>query len=137
MLVSAGLSVCCLPITTELLAKATSGSANPNTPFSTDELIRAADATRDYTVGDHDISELIATLGSINGAEELSALSRYLTDEQIEQLSSKACAACSPRPQPILRRPRKLWSCSKKSYRTFKRAVLTEMPSPTSTMLTG
>ena len=54
-LVAAGFAACAaFPQTTEMLAGAFSGNGNPGTPFSHDELVQAAVATRDYTVGSND-----------------------------------------------------------------------------------
>ena len=73
-LVAAGFAACAaLPQTTELLANAFSGDGNPDTPFSHDELVRAAVATRDYTVGSNDREAVFATLCDINN----SANTRY------------------------------------------------------------
>ena len=47
-LVAAGFAACAaFPQTTEMLAGAFSGNGNPGTPFSHDELVQAAVATRD------------------------------------------------------------------------------------------
>ena len=73
-LVAAGFAACAtFPQTTELLANAFSGDGNPDTPFSHDELVRAAVATRDYTVGSNDREAVFATLCDINN----SANTRY------------------------------------------------------------
>lgn len=65
--VAAGFAACAeAPQTTEALAGAFSGTDNPSTPFSHDELVRAAVAARDYTVAFNDRDALFATLRSIN-----------------------------------------------------------------------
>ena len=65
-LVAAGLAVCCLPPTTSVLATMFSGTDNTDTPFSKDELVRAAVATRDYTVGTHDHAAVMGVIAAIN-----------------------------------------------------------------------
>ena len=68
-LVAAGFGVCAgLPMTTELLSRAASG--NDTTPFSTDELVRAALATRDYTIGSNDRNALALVIAEINQSAE-------------------------------------------------------------------
>lgn len=64
--VAAGLAACCLPQTTEALSAAFSGSDNPQTPFSRDELVRAAVATRDYTVGTNDRAAVMGVIAAVN-----------------------------------------------------------------------
>lgn len=64
--VAAGLAACCLPQTTEALSEAFSGTDNPQTPFSHDELVRAAMATRDYTVGTNDRAAVMGVITAIN-----------------------------------------------------------------------
>ncbi|WP_165170949.1 DUF1461 domain-containing protein [Adlercreutzia sp. ZJ242] len=61
---ASGLVTCCLPITTQVLAGAT--CAHDISPFTQDELIRAAEATRSYTVDEHDEEALYAALWEIN-----------------------------------------------------------------------
>lgn len=64
-LVAVGFGICAgLPVTTELLSRATSG--NPETSFTEDELVRAAVATRDYTVGSNDREALADVIVDIN-----------------------------------------------------------------------
>ena len=64
-LVGAGFFACAVPdLTTQLLAQATSNDRI--SPFSKDELVRAAVATKDYTVGAHDIESLERAIGDIN-----------------------------------------------------------------------
>lgn len=66
-LVAAGFAACAaLPQTTEALAEAFSGTGNPDTPFSHDELVQAAVATRDYTVGSNDRDMMFSVLHGIN-----------------------------------------------------------------------
>ncbi|MEA5020815.1 MAG: DUF1461 domain-containing protein [Gordonibacter sp.] len=65
-LVAAGLAVCCLPQTTGALSGAFSGIDNPDTPFSRDELVRAAVSTRDYTVGTNDRAAIMGVITAIN-----------------------------------------------------------------------
>ena len=66
-LVAAGFAVCAaFPQTTGTLAGAFSSNGNPDTPFSHDELVQAAVATRDYTVGSNDRDKLFSTLHAIN-----------------------------------------------------------------------
>ncbi len=65
-LIGAGLFVCCLPVTTEVISRLTSGSENPDTPFSHEELVEAAVAIRDYTVGSHSLDGLYDMMASIN-----------------------------------------------------------------------
>ena len=68
-LVAVGFGVCAgLPVTTELLSRATSG--NDATPFSSDELVLAAVATRDYTVGSNDRETLALVIVEINQSAE-------------------------------------------------------------------
>ena len=55
-----------VPQTTEMLAGAFSGNGNPGTPFSHDELVQAAVATRDYTVGSNDREAVFSMLHAIN-----------------------------------------------------------------------
>lgn len=64
--VAAGLGACCLPQTTGMLAGMFSGMDNPSTPFSHDDLVQAAVATRDYTVGSNDREAAFAMLRDIN-----------------------------------------------------------------------
>lgn len=64
--VAAGLAACCLPQTTQALAGAFSGTEDTATPFSHDELVRAAVATRDYTVGSHDRAAVMGVVAAIN-----------------------------------------------------------------------
>lgn len=64
-LVGAGFFACAAPdATTQLLATATSN--DEDSPFSKDELVRAAVATKDYTVGAHDLETLERAIGDIN-----------------------------------------------------------------------
>lgn len=66
-LVAAGFAACAaFPQTTEALAGAFSGNGNPDTPFSHDELVQAAVATRDYTVGSNDRDAVFSALHAIN-----------------------------------------------------------------------
>ncbi len=83
-LVGAGLFVCCLPITTEVLSRLTSGSENPGTPFSHEELVEAANAIRDYTVGSHSLDELYAMMANINSEELEERLSLNNPEPSIE-----------------------------------------------------
>ena len=64
--VAAGLWACCLPQATSLLAGAFSGTGNTPTPFSHDQLVRAAVATRDYTVGSHDEAAVMGVVAAVN-----------------------------------------------------------------------
>ncbi|CAK7011912.1 MAG: hypothetical protein PEGG_00467 [Paraeggerthella hongkongensis] len=64
--VAAGLGACCLPQTTGMLAGMFSGADNPSTPFSHDDLVQAAVATRDYTVGSNDREAVFAMLRDVN-----------------------------------------------------------------------
>ena len=64
--VAAGLAACCLPQTTGALSGMFSGMDNPSTPFSHDDLVQAALATRDYTVGSNDREAVFAMLADIN-----------------------------------------------------------------------
>ncbi len=81
-LIACGFAVCAdLPLTTELLARATSGSAT--TPFSKDQLVQAALATRDYTIGSHNKEQLALVLIAIN--TEANTPYAYLTTENIEE----------------------------------------------------
>lgn len=95
--VACGFAVCAgIPQVTEALAR--SHSAVELSPFSEDQLVKAAVATRDYTVGSHDLAELTETIAVINdeagtpyagaGAEELAAADgRYtLTPDAISHL---------------------------------------------------
>lgn len=64
-LVSAGLLACAGPkATTAMLSNAF--STEEISPFTQDELVEAAVATRTYTVGDNDRDELFQVLGTIN-----------------------------------------------------------------------
>ncbi|OUO90810.1 hypothetical protein B5F40_04920 [Gordonibacter sp. An230] len=66
-LVAAGFAACAaFPQTTEMLAEAFSGDGNPDTPFSHDELVHAAVAAREYTVGSNDREAVLAAIRSIN-----------------------------------------------------------------------
>lgn len=66
-LVAAGFAACAaFPQTTQLLANAFSGNGNPGTPFAHDQLVDAAVATRDYTVGSNDRDAVFAMLHDIN-----------------------------------------------------------------------
>lgn len=66
-LVATGFVACAVfPQTTEALANAFSGNDNPATPFSHDELVQAAVATRDYTVGSNDRDAVFTMLHNIN-----------------------------------------------------------------------
>ena len=66
-LVAAGFAACAaFPQTTEMLAGAFSGNGNPGTPFSHDEMVQAAVATRDYTVGSNDREAVFSMLHAIN-----------------------------------------------------------------------
>ena len=66
-LVAAGFAACAaFPQTTEALASAFSGNGNPSTPFSHDELVQAAVAARDYTVGSNDRDAVFSALHAIN-----------------------------------------------------------------------
>lgn len=64
--VAAGLGVCCAPAATEVLARMYAGSTNPATPFSHEELVQAAMAGRDYTVGSHDKAQLYQAIRDVN-----------------------------------------------------------------------
>lgn len=67
MLGASGLATCAhLPYTTELLAEAFSGSGNPDTPFSHDDLVQTALAVRDFAVGAHDQEALVSALQAAN-----------------------------------------------------------------------
>lgn len=69
--VAAGFAACAaFPQTTEILANAFSGMDNPDTPFSHDELVQAAVATRDYTVGSNDRDVIFSELHAINKSAE-------------------------------------------------------------------
>ena len=65
-LVAAGLAACCLPQTTQVLAEAFSGTEDTATPFSHAQLVRAAVATRDYTVGSHDRAAVMGVVAAVN-----------------------------------------------------------------------
>lgn len=63
--VSAGFAACATPPqTTELLSRLYAGSTD--TPFSQEQLVRAAVETRDYTVAGHDRAALFSVLHDIN-----------------------------------------------------------------------
>lgn len=65
--VAAGFGACAaFPQTTELLANMFSGTENPDTPFSHDDLVTAAVQTRDYTVGSNDRDAVFSMLHLIN-----------------------------------------------------------------------
>ncbi len=65
-LLASGFAVCALfPQTTQMLAEANSGTSW-DSPFEQEDLVDAAVATRDYTVGSHDEEALLETLHSIN-----------------------------------------------------------------------
>lgn len=64
-LVGAGFAACAVPdITTQLLSQATSNDTA--SPFDRDELVHAAVATKDYTVGSHDLDAVERAIGDIN-----------------------------------------------------------------------
>ncbi len=66
-LVAAGFAACAaFPQTTRLLSETFSGSDNPDTPFSHDDLVTAALVTRDYTVESNDREAVFAMLHDIN-----------------------------------------------------------------------
>lgn len=66
---AAGFSVCVgLPQVTEQMARMT--SADNISPFSKQELVQLAVATRDYAVSDNDRSALMAAVGEANRAED-------------------------------------------------------------------
>lgn len=82
--VAAGFGACAaFPQTTEILAGMFSGNENPGTPFSHDDLVKAAVVTRDYTVGSNDRGAVFAMLHDINA----SAGTRY-ADADEEALAS-------------------------------------------------
>lgn len=63
--VACGFAVCAgIPQVTETLAR--SHSAAELSPFSEDQLVQAALATRDYTVGSHDRESLMEAIAAIN-----------------------------------------------------------------------
>jgi len=64
VLVGAGLFVCCAPFATQAFATVFSNA--DGSVFTRDELVVAAQATRDYTVGSHDRGTLLTTLYDIN-----------------------------------------------------------------------
>lgn len=67
-LVGAGLAACAAPPTTEVLARMFSGVNNQDTPFSHEELVSAAVATRDYTVAGHSDEALYQALCEVNAS---------------------------------------------------------------------
>lgn len=79
--VAAGFAACAaFPQTTEALANTFSGMDNPATPFSHDDLVKAAVVTRDYTVGSNDRQAVFAMLHDINE----SAGTRYADANEAE-----------------------------------------------------
>lgn len=68
-LVGTGLAACAVPqASTEVLSRMFSGVSNADTPFTHEELVSAALATRDYTVAGHSDEVLYAALCEINAA---------------------------------------------------------------------
>ena len=66
-LIAAGFGACAaVPLTTTALSQAFSGTSNDETPFNHAELVKAANATRDYTVADNDREALYEVLHEIN-----------------------------------------------------------------------
>lgn len=64
---AAGLAVCAVPdFPARMFASAFSGADNPNTPFTNDELVDMAIATKHYSFDTHDAAELYATMWRIN-----------------------------------------------------------------------
>ncbi len=55
-----------IPVTTQSLSEQYSGTTNPATPFSHDDLVDAAMACREYTVGNNNRDALFETLHAIN-----------------------------------------------------------------------
>ncbi|MCL1796763.1 MAG: DUF1461 domain-containing protein [Eggerthellaceae bacterium] len=95
-LIGSGLFVCCAPITTQVLSKMFSEAQG--SVFTHEELVAAAVATRDYTVGAHDKEALFYTLYDINmkakneGRDRLSGapdLPRSVTPPSIDELSAR------------------------------------------------
>lgn len=80
----AGLGVCSLPSTTQALSMLTSDDAT--SPYSAAELTQAAVATRNYTVGSHDRSELDAVIDEM---ESRLARSQGITLEQAREGTSE------------------------------------------------
>lgn len=81
--VAAGFAACAAtPHTTTMLSTMFSGSST--TPFSHDQLIRAAVATRDYTVGSHDRTAVMEVIASINREAE----TRYADASPAELLAA-------------------------------------------------
>lgn len=64
MILAAGFGVCVIPKTTELLAQHT--DAQVNSPFTSEEIVRCAVATEDYTMFSNDYSKVMAVVQAIN-----------------------------------------------------------------------
>lgn len=84
-LVAAGFFVCCIPGSTTALARAF--SLDDISPFTKDQLVRAAEVTRDYTIDTNDLDALVEMLASIN--DEAQTLYAGATREALLQASSK------------------------------------------------
>lgn len=63
-LIGSGLFMCCAPITTDSLS--TMFSRSEDSAFTQEELTKAAQATRDYTVGSHDRDAVYQVMYEIN-----------------------------------------------------------------------
>lgn len=67
-LIGSGLFVCCAPFTTESLS--TMFSRWDGSAFTQEELVKAAEVTRDYTVGSHDRNAVYHMLYEINRSSQ-------------------------------------------------------------------
>ena len=63
-LIASGFFACLIPQATTLLARAT--AENELSPFTKDQLVQVAEATRDYSFGNHDARELYRVIYRIN-----------------------------------------------------------------------
>ncbi len=89
-LIGSGLFVCMLPVTTQLLSQTYSQESGSS--FSKAELTELAMATRDYTVGSHDISTLLDSLATLyeDSATVLPAALLTAIDELMRDLPNKS-----------------------------------------------
>ena len=66
MIIAAGFGVCVIPKTTESLASWTDRNLYEGCPFTTDQIVRAAVATEDYTMFSNDYTKVMDVIRAIN-----------------------------------------------------------------------
>ena len=80
MIIAAGFGVCVIPKTTEILATYTDANPYAGCPFTSEQIVRAAVATEDYTMFSNDFDTVMDVIRAINVEAETPAAALSIND---------------------------------------------------------